>query len=260
MTPIDLSAFPKEREEKLRGILRYSLFETMYYRSSVWDHAQRVAWIVDEIAPFITKYGGDAEKARIMALVHDDAEMVTGDYQAGHKAQMTPEQLKKLDEEEELAVEHLAESYPKMVHGYEYATLLKHMVHKDCIEAVFVSYADKFDAQNETLHEVLAGNLTLVWSLMFYGQWFAQYVQKFPMLAEFSKEKSSFILGSDNRFQPQHVRSKIYAFAGKPHSEESLLHPTDFEFYNAWREMVLRRGGEDGKQMLLNQREFLPTP
>lgn len=260
MTPIDLSAFPKEREEKLRAIMRYSLFEVMYYRSSVWHHAKRVAWIIDEIAPFITKYGGDIEKARVMALVHDDAEMVTGDYQAGHKAQMTREQLQKLDEEEELAVEKLAASYPKMVHDYEYAVLLRHMVRKDCIEAVFVSYADKFDAQNETLHEILAGNLTLLWSLMFYGQWFANYVRKFPMLAEFSKEKSPFILGSDNRFQPHHVGFQNYAYAGKPHTEDSLTHPTDFAFYNAWREMVLRRGGDEGKTQLLNQKEFLPTP
>lgn len=259
MPPIDFSAFPIERERRLRDIKRYSLFEVMYYRSSVWDHAQRVHWIVEELAPFVTKYGGDVERARVMSLVHDDAEMVTGDYQAGHKAQMTKEQLQKLDKEEEAAVAKLAESYPKTVHGYEYAALLQHMVHKDCIEALLVSYADKFDALNETLHEILAGNLTLLWSLMFYDQWFANYQRKFPMLADFSKEKSPFVLGNDNRFQPQHVYPSAYAFTGKPHTEESLKHPKDFAFYNAWRDMVVRRGGEDGKRMLLQQKEFLPT-
>jgi 5'-deoxynucleotidase YfbR-like HD superfamily hydrolase len=253
--PIDLSAFPGEREHKLRGIKRYSLFEVMYYRPNVWQHVHRVLWIVEELAPFAHTIGADIEKARALALVHDDAEMLTGDHQAGHKGQMTKEQLQKLDEEEESAARKLADMYPKTVHGYEYGALLLHAIHKDCPEALLVMYADKFDAYNETLHEILAGNNTLLWSLMFYEQWFAKYVKKFPALAAFAAEKSPFILGGDNRFQPHHVDTAPYRHAGRPHTEESLGHSTDFAPYNAWREMVVRHGGGEGKQWLLDQQE-----
>lgn len=257
MPPIDFSAFPEEREEKLRALKRYSLFETMLYRPTVWEHTHRVGWIIEELAPFAEKLGANIEKARVLALVHDDAEIVTGDHQAGHKGQMTAEQLKKLDEEEEAAARALADTYPKTVHGYEYGALLLHAVNKDCIEAQLVSYADKFDAYNETLHEVLAGNLTLLWSLMFYEQWFANYTKKIPALAEFSKEKSPLILGGDNRFQPRHVDVEPYRHVGKPHTSESLAQPSDFPFYNAWRETVLRRGGKEGEKWLLERKESL---
>ncbi|MCC2631215.1 MAG: hypothetical protein K0S38_1024, partial [Candidatus Paceibacter sp.] len=78
--PIDLSVFPKEREEKLKAINRYSLFEKMMYRSSVWNHTHRVLWLAEELIPIAVKYVKlDANKVRVLALVHDDEEMITGD-------------------------------------------------------------------------------------------------------------------------------------------------------------------------------------
>jgi 5'-deoxynucleotidase YfbR-like HD superfamily hydrolase len=259
LSDIDVSAFPKEREEKLRSIQRFSLFEVMLYRSSLWQHTHRVLWIVEELLPHASEMNIDPEKARALALVHDDAEMVTGDYQAGHKAKMTPEQLKKLDEEEEEAVQELVKKYPKTVHGYEYGTLLRHAIHKDCNEALLVMYADKFDAYNETLHEVYAGNLGLLWSLMFYEQWLAGYAKKYPPLASFTTKQSPFILSNNNRFQPHHVVPGPYQYLGKPYTRESISHPTDSAFYNAWRTLVLERAGaEEGTTWLTEQREFLP--
>jgi len=260
LTTIDLSGFPKDREEGLRRILRYSMFEVMFYRSSLWQHSHRVHWIVEELLPLtdgVIKI--DKEKARVLALVHDDAEMVTGDIQAGHKAKMTKEQLMQLEKDEEKAAIKLAVGYPKEVHGYEYQSLLVSAVYKDCIEAQLVSYADRFDAYCETLHEILAGNLGLIWSLMFYERWLPSYAKKYPALKPLTKVPSPFMVIGDNRFQPPLVQARNYEWLGKPHTEESIKHPTEFGFYDAWREMVQRRAGEEGRGWLLEQKEFLPS-
>jgi 5'-deoxynucleotidase YfbR-like HD superfamily hydrolase len=258
LSDIDVSAFPDEREEKLRAIFRYSMFEVMFYRSSLWQHTHRVHWIVEELLPFTSGMQIDHEKARVLALVHDDAEMVTGDWQAGHKAKMSPEELRAIEADEEKAVQKLAARYPETVYGFNYAALLRHAIHKDCVEAQIVSYADRFDAYCETLHEILAGNLGLLWSLMLYERWLASYASKYPALKPLITQQSPFILGGDNRFQPPHVDTEAYRFLGKPHTLESLRHPTDFGFYNAWRLLVEKRGGDEGVRWLTEQKESLP--
>lgn len=260
LTTIDLSGFPKDREEGLRKLHRYSMFEVTFYRSNLWQHSHRVHWIVEELLPLTDGVLRiDKEKARVLALVHDDAEMITGDIQAGLKAKMTPGELAALDADEEKAAHELAAKYPKSIHGYDYESLLIDIVRKDCIEAQLVAYADKFDAYCESLHEVLAGNLSLIWSVMFYEHWFPTYATKYPALAPLTHIKSPFVVTGDNRFQPAKVLAKNYDWLGKPHSEESIKYPTEFGFYDAWREMVQRRGGEEGKQWLLEQKEFLPS-
>lgn len=255
---IDTSLFPQERAQKLGAIYRYSLFDVMLYRSNLLMHSQRVQWIVDELTPFCKELGADIEKTRVLALVHDDAEMIIGDIQAGHKAKMSKEELAVIEEREAQAARTLAAQYPKEVHGYNYEQLLLHAAHKDCIEAEIVSYADRFDAYSETLHEVLAGNLSLVWALMFYERWVASYLGKQPALKPLTAHFSPFILAGDNRHQPMQVRAAHFAHLGKPHTRASLDTPTEFPFYNAWREMVVRRGGEEGRSWLTQQREFLP--
>ena len=66
-------------------ITRFSLYKVMFYRSNLFNHAWHVAWLVDEIAPFAMKKFPqfDSEKAQMLALVHDDAEIIIGDIQAG---------------------------------------------------------------------------------------------------------------------------------------------------------------------------------
>src|SRR3989338_3972028 len=175
MHPADVFVyFPPEREEKLRSIMRYSMFEVMYYRPSVWIHAQRVSWIVEELVPIAGKYfkNFDGEKARILALVHDDAEIITGDIQAGHKARMSKKELAVVHNSEHEAIRKLATRYPTTVGGYSYKQLLMEASRKDTphasSEAKLVTYADRLDAFCESLHEVFAGNLSFIRAFMFY--------------------------------------------------------------------------------------------
>ncbi|MBV9159502.1 MAG: HD domain-containing protein [Candidatus Kaiserbacteria bacterium] len=246
--PIDLSAFPPEREEKLRSIKRYSMFKEMRYRSDVWSHARRVFWLAETLLPLAQRYTPlDAEKVRTLALVHDDAEMLTGDIQAGAKARMTKAELKTIEENEERAIQELAKRYPTHVNNYEYVALLRHALHKDCAEAHFVSVMDKLDAYGESMHEIYSGNMTLLGSLLFYTRMMSRYPYIYPELHDFLEAKEHPLI---RELGPLPVDGRIggaeFIHFGKPHTEETIRVETRFPFYDAWRELVIQRGGDEG--------------
>lgn len=254
--PIDMSAFPLEREAGLKAIDRYSMFELMYYRPNLWQHSHRVLWLIESLAPIAQKYLQiDMEKARIMGFVHDDAEMVTGDIQAGHKARMSAEELAKLDENEERAAAELAARYPKEVHGYNYESLLVEMVRKESPESHLVSYADKLDAYCESMHELHAGNMSLLRSTMFYVRTMTLFPLKFPSLKDFLADRSSPFINTADRLNPDVSKAELYTDL-MPYSEETIRRQTDFPFYNAWKALVLERGGAEGMRWLIEQREY----
>ncbi|MEK7601799.1 MAG: YfbR-like 5'-deoxynucleotidase [Patescibacteria group bacterium] len=255
--PIDITAFPPDRETGLRNIKRYRMFEVMYYRPTVWEHTQRVMWIVEALSPHIRDFlDVNVEKARVMALVHDDAEMITGDIPAGHKARMTPEELKKLDDDEFTAIDTLSARYPHSVHGYTYKDLVREMVHYTSNEAKFVSLADKIDAHCESYHEVFAGNLTLISSMAFYINTLQRFGEKFPELASFVRSNAHPLIQEIGPLPANgKVGPKDFEAFNKPHTRASLSVPSRFPFYDAWRSMVVERGGEEGVRWLTEQRE-----
>jgi 5'-deoxynucleotidase YfbR-like HD superfamily hydrolase len=261
-TPIDLAAFPPERTEKLSAIWRYNLFETMLYRSNNWMHEQRVHWLTEVIGSLLAPHADfDLEKARTLALVHDDAEILTGDVQAGHKAQMTKEELAAVDRAEEEAIEEICKIHPETVNGYSYKELLTLALNKDTFESQLVSYADKFDAYCEGIHEQLGGNFTILTSNIFYTRFFSQVRDRLPLIipALDKAEKSPFIYPFIVSPVPGNmVTVPMYqSFGAKPHTAESIRVETKlFPFYDQWKKIVLDHGHED---WLLTQREFMPA-
>lgn len=255
--PIDLSIFPKERETVLRSIKRFAYFETMLYRSNDWEHIQRVLWLTEAIIPLAKKYlDFDPEKARAYALVHDDAEIVTGDVQAIAKLRMTKQEVKKLEAQENKAIRTLIEKYPKRIHGYSYRELLQEAVHKDSIESQLVSYVDKLDGYCEGLHEVYAGNMLFTRTIVFYTRALTLFPYKFSKLKEFLADKTSPLTYITDQVSPFDIRHDLFKHLGKPHTAQSIKKKTDFPFYNAWREVIIKNGGKEGKKMLLEQKEF----
>jgi 5'-deoxynucleotidase YfbR-like HD superfamily hydrolase len=255
--PIDLSVFPPERERGLKDLYRYNRFELMYYRSNLWMHSWRMLWLVEALAPLAQKHlkDIDIEKARILALVHDDAEIIFGDIQSSARVYMSAEELKKADQEEADAIEELSKTYPKEVHGYNYKELLTSMLHKNTIEAQLVSYADKLDAYNESLHEIFAGNISLLESVMFYAQAFALFPKKYPALVDFMADKSTPLTYLDDRTWRYEVKAEKYAQLA-PFIKESINEVTAFPFYNEWKRIVLEQGGEEAMEWLTKQKEF----
>ncbi|MBL8030853.1 MAG: hypothetical protein JNK33_00805, partial [Candidatus Doudnabacteria bacterium] len=120
-----LDTFTK-RTAPLQNIFRFSMIQPFYYASSVWLHEIRVSLLVVELSKIATKLGIaiDTEKARLTALVHDDAELVMGDIQQGHKQYMTQEQLQELDSQEATAIKKLVESSPLQLGEFIYEDLL----------------------------------------------------------------------------------------------------------------------------------------
>ena len=108
------------------------------------------------------------------------------DIQSGARVYMSAEELKaKIEQDEADAIEfQLSKTYPKEVQGYNYKELLTSILHKNTLEAQFVSYVDKLDAYNESMHEFHAGNISFLESVMFYAQAFARFPVKYPALAE----------------------------------------------------------------------------
>jgi 5'-deoxynucleotidase YfbR-like HD superfamily hydrolase len=252
---IDLSVFPPERKTALENIYRYDFFDVLLYRSNLWRHNYRVLWLLEEIIPVAKKYlEFDSEKARTLALVHDDAEIVTGDVQAIVKARMSAEELKELGEQEEKAINNIVTNYPKEINGYSYKSLLEHAAKKDCIEARLVSYVDKVDAHCESLHEVYAGNISLLRSVIFYASTIPSFPIKYPELKELLSDKSSPLTYLSDQISPFKIESAKYKNLNRPHSKESLEINNDYPFYKLWKEIVIRNGKID---WLLDQKEYL---
>jgi hypothetical protein len=120
------------RKDALENILRYHAFDTMYYRTNDWIHSRRVRWIVEELLPLgrcLKDF--DADRAVCLALVHDDAETITGDVQAGHKAIMSKQALLNVKSNERRAAILLGKRHPIKIYGkYDYGTLLLESLEK----------------------------------------------------------------------------------------------------------------------------------
>lgn len=252
----ELNVFPPEREEKLRRIERFSMFDIFVYRSTLWDHSRRVSAIVEEISPIAQKVlaNYDPEKARILGLVHDDAEVITGDVQLGHKQAMNSEQLTKTEKSEADAIEQLADIYPLEIGGYNYRELLYHALRKDCVEAHVVSYADKLDAFCESLHELFGGNTLALRAVLNYTIILGKFGEKFTDLRPMFTHNSVPLLNIELRTDSWRVHESFYKHLNQPHTEESIRQKTEFPVYDHWKEIILNRFGEEGIMMLTSRK------
>lgn len=233
------------------------MFELFYYRPTLWHHSIRVSLLVNELFDFAKDVmpGVDWKKAQVMALIHDDAEMITGDVQLGHKQRMTEEQLKAVEKNEEEAIVKLAEIYPKKIAGFEYASMLKNVLYKDTVEAQVVGFVDKMDAYCESLHELFAGNISSLRAVINYVGILKDIQKKFPNLKPIFDKPKSFLTTTDFYTDPWRVHAKDYIHLGKPHSPETIHLPTQFILYNKWKQLVIDNLGEEGVSILTERVE-----
>lgn len=258
----ELSAF-SGREEGLRRIKRYHIYKTLFYRSSDYSHSKRVAWHVVSLAPAITKHlpQFDARRALALALVHDDAELMTGDHQAGNKKNMTPEQLAALNEQERVAIGELASRFPATVGGYSYREMLEDILDIQSVEAQVVKYLDRTDAMGEALHELYAGNVCMNTNVTTeYGLItlpFQSYYEMLPKMIE-RYEPLGVLRGSHVFFDvPEQRDWTAIVSAGVPHTRESLGTPSGHPQYDAWKRSVLAAQDSEEIKNLYTQVEFL---
>ena len=244
---INFKGFEKIREE-LEKITRYSNMETMYYRTNDISHSKNVFYLLKETMPKIRKTFPkfDEEKALVMAAIHDDAEILIGDFQAGNKAKLTSEQLEELNKKELEAIEKISQQYPKTIHNQLYKQLLLEVFHMNTIEASVVKYLDRFDAFGESCHEVFAGNTafttpveneygTIELPTPFYITRFNDYEKNYPLIVELiEKNQMPFLKKYMNIKIENIVKNK------KPHTASSLLAQTNSLEYNFWKKTLIK--------------------
>ncbi len=100
--------------------------------------------------------GIDIRKILILCLIHDDVEILIGDLQSVNRLKMTEEQIRAIDENEEVAIEKISEQFPETIAGYIYKDLLFEIFRKNTLEAQIVKYLDHIDGFCEALHEIYA--------------------------------------------------------------------------------------------------------
>jgi 5'-deoxynucleotidase YfbR-like HD superfamily hydrolase len=241
------------REHDLAKVFRYKIYTTMFYRTDLVIHSHRVSWIIRELNPFaIQAFGSsyDPIKTEVMGLVHDDAEIVMGDIEAGIKNKMSPDELKSVYKLEENAIGVLALKFPKKVGNYFYRQLLQESFDHTSLESQVMQFADKFDALGEALHEVYAGNKCFMTHVMneyglidlpidAYYKYFLKFFDKFPDMRPLLKTDSEW-------FKPLPKQDfKQTNLKGKPHTKDSIEAPTGFLPYDLWVAANLKHASQN---------------
>ena len=230
------------REEALRKIIRFNMERRtpMFYRTNDLIHSLRVHLLVKDIGSVLSETYGeeiDIDKTLTLALVHDDAEIITGDIQLYDKERMTPEQLAEVDANEERAIEELARRWPEKVREFFYRELLHHSLRKDCLEAQVVSYCDKVDGFCESLHEVFAGNPKFLGTARAYVTRIRDFPRKFPILNKLIPRRHPLLN------MPVELEIDNILANGDFHGVESVDRQTGISHYDRWKQITVENFG-----------------
>jgi 5'-deoxynucleotidase YfbR-like HD superfamily hydrolase len=246
----------KHREKNLQNIRRYHRMKVMFYRTNDLIHSKRVLHLLKEILPIIKDLypDFDVKKAKILALHHDDYEIVLKgkDIPLQYKLMMNHKELSGLERDEISAIEMLTDYYPKEIRGYNYKELVSHAVYKDCMEAQAVSFADKIDGACEAIHEVLAGNNVFLEAVIsYYLKFFSILHQKYSFIDKLFDVKKvwfdySYVVDVQDFFENGLI-------GGKPHTIETINRKIGIPQYEKWKEVTIKNFGIEP---LIKQVEF----
>lgn len=255
-----LESFPG-RQKDLRAITRYSRYPRMLYRTDLALHGKRVASslisVADVVAQKIPDF--DFERAITLALVHDDTEIVMGDFQASNRAVMTKEQLLALDSQEDHAIDIIAARFPSHVHGFLYRDLLVEVLHFSTVEAQVVKYLDKIEGFAEAMHEVYAGNASFLEHpptefgvppnpFEYYPVYFADIYKKMPLVVPLAGREPFFT----DDFTADWA---AMVCVGVPHTRDSLRIAKGFDLYDDWMLAQLMSEDIDIIESLIDRKE-----
>lgn len=254
----ELKRFPG-REEALKEVKRFNApeYTPMYYRTDLSLHPKRVAWLLIEMLPVaIDIYRGcfNPALALSLALVHDDAEILTGDVQLNKKIKMTDEQKDKLKEREREAIENLANSYPATLNGFNYKELLLDAMDKSSLEAQLVKRADLLDGFGEAMHEVYAGNRRFEYPCQSYVDILAGFYAKYLKVKELVEFQWHPAFAASLPWEA--LDNGFYT----PHTADLITSPSPSQHYDFWKAVTLRYaqmdpGLKDGMKILTERKE-----
>lgn len=241
------------REVALKKVKRFSIYKRMIYRTNLFMHSKRTLWILKGIMPYVRKaYQINEKKAEALALIHDDVEIITGDYQLALKLNFSEKQKMKLKNMEEQSVPQLVQFYGRDFLEFDYASLLLETIRKNTIESQIVSFCDKMDAFGEILHELFAGNEEFAEKKIGhvvseeYRYYLVNLKEKFPLITKLFD--INFLL-----FKPsKNINAKMIAENGFPHSVRTAYQDTGYFHYDYWKYIIITHGKVD---WLVNAKE-----
>lgn len=245
-SPILLQGFDG-RERALEQIKRYvhHITPVMFYRTNDLIHSRRVLWHLEDAVPDIVsvyekKFNIDF--ARTLAKVHDDVEILSGDVQLVDKETMGAVELEELSRKEKMFIPRIVEMYNSIANGFDYAELLASAKMKDCLEAQFVSFFDKFDGFGESLHEIFAGNYHFLLPAGGndgqrggYVRRLNEFPTKYPTMKDFFQQFSHYL--------PTPFDFKTAAKQGTPHTKDSIIQEREYPPYERWKITIIKQEG-----------------
>lgn len=253
------------RDEALKKINRYSGYATMFYRTNLLSHGKHLAWLVNELAPVaqLVFNSYNPLKAELMALVHDDPEIITGDFQASYRTKLSDDELAEQKNDDLAGIKKIAERFPDEINGYRYQQLLEDYLHLNSNEALVVKYCDKLDGFCEALHEYFAGNIGFLINPIFRGQpvlvafdyylpIFEKWTTVYPAMARLFEHVHPLLI------KPEWIDIKKTTLLGSPHTRQSLDSPSGYPLYDAWKKVIINNATDEELLNLYTQKEFLP--
>jgi hypothetical protein len=200
--------------------------------------------------------GVDMLKILAMSLVHDDVEILIGDFQSVNRLKMTPEQIAIIDGNEEVAIGKISEQFPKEISGYNYQELLLEVFQKNTIEAQIVKYLDHIDGFCEALHEIYAWNECFTTPPQTeYGQVpippdyyiprFSNPEKYYPLISSAIGIRMPFVRNFER------IDFELIAKNSSPHSAESIQTSSNYPLYDFWKNVIISSSCEEVASLLV---------
>ena len=258
------------RDNALRSVLRYGVWEKMFYRTNLKIHTERLLYFFEDHVsdwavgffrksrrnPFsFFREAFDPAEERVYLKHHDDFELdpILGDVTLREKLTMTKEELFALRELELKAVETITRIWPRTVEGYNVRDLLLQAIRKDRIVGQLGSVIDKVDGFCEALHEVLAGNVVFLEAVInYYTHTFNDLPGKYPLIKRmFSDDRNPFTFPVCDLWQLFEGGARTPG----PHTRETIACDTGIPLYEMWKRTTIKHFGYEP---LIRQTEFYP--
>lgn len=213
------SALPKDwflltlgHAEALAAIRRFhSLEKTFNPTLNVAMHVQRVSFLASLLRSFLEKQRVTVDKLKVMEMgfLHDDLEVITGDFPSPEKRDSA--RRKEILRVERRAAGILDRRFRGIPQSISYGKLRKELDEKKTLESQIVDVADHLDGLGETLCEIILGNDSFFRVLEEYGSVFEEFDRRYPWwrrikgkwgLEEFFSEEKALEIKGDESLAP----------------------------------------------------------
>ena len=140
---------------------RFYRKRTMFYRSNLLLHTERVGYLLEQYLPYTEEVFGkdfNSSMARGIAKVFDDFEIEMGEISPEERVLLELDNKRMDERRKDAARKLISYSGSLSFNGFSYGTLLGMARRRGDKESQLVNWCDSFNGFGEALHEVYAGN------------------------------------------------------------------------------------------------------